>query len=122
MTVLPLIAVVILYLLARFVSQNITLPPCLFFEITGLYCPGCGETRAVNALLDGNILLSLRQNVLVIGFLVVSAIIYIETVLKIVFEKEFKSLIINYKFLWIFLSFLLVYSVARNFIPQIAPV
>lgn len=32
--------------------------PCLFHEITGLYCPGCGGTRALKALLKGEFLLS----------------------------------------------------------------
>ena len=29
--------------------------PCLFHEITGLYCPGCGSTRMLFAILKGNI-------------------------------------------------------------------
>ncbi|MEE1319196.1 MAG: DUF2752 domain-containing protein [Ruminococcus sp.] len=120
--VLPLLSVPILYFIALFVSKNITLPPCIFYKFTGIYCAGCGETRAVNALLEGDILLVLRQNALVIVVLLAGVILYIETVLKVVFGKKFKSLILNYKFLWIFLGFLFVYSILRNFIPQIAPV
>ncbi len=37
---------------------SIKLPPCLFHEISGYYCPGCGGTRAVRALLKGHILLA----------------------------------------------------------------
>lgn len=33
-----------------------TLPPCLFHLFSGYYCPGCGGTRAVRALLHGHIL------------------------------------------------------------------
>ena len=28
--------------------------PCMFYSITGYYCPGCGGTRAVLALLSGH--------------------------------------------------------------------
>ena len=39
--------------------------PCLFHAMTGLYCPGCGGTRAVWYLLQGELLLSLRFHPLV---------------------------------------------------------
>lgn len=42
------------------------LPKCLFHEVTGLFCPGCGNTRALHALLHGHILMSLRYNLLLI--------------------------------------------------------
>ena len=29
-------------------------PPCFFHWLTGLYCPGCGSTRCLHALLHGN--------------------------------------------------------------------
>lgn len=28
--------------------------PCLFHQMSGLYCPGCGATRAVQSLLEGH--------------------------------------------------------------------
>lgn len=33
--------------------------PCIFHAFTGLYCPGCGGTRAVRLLFEGHILESL---------------------------------------------------------------
>lgn len=39
-------------------------PPCLFHEFTGLYCPGCGTTRGLHALLHGDIRAALRYNVM----------------------------------------------------------
>lgn len=32
------------------------LSPCMFHEVTGYYCPGCGITRAVYAFFEGNFL------------------------------------------------------------------
>lgn len=32
--------------------------PCAFYALTGFYCPGCGGTRALRALLEGRFLLS----------------------------------------------------------------
>lgn len=37
-------------------------PPCLFHEVTGLDCPGCGAQRALHQLLHGNIIAALRLN------------------------------------------------------------
>ena len=34
------------------------LMPCMFHKVTGLYCPGCGGTRAAAALFQGKWLLS----------------------------------------------------------------
>ena len=42
------------------------LPKCLFHEWTGLYCPGCGGTRALYALLHGELKTSLHDNLLLI--------------------------------------------------------
>ena len=39
--------------------------PCLFHELTGFYCPGCGGTRAVLALLAGHPVLSFLYHPLV---------------------------------------------------------
>lgn len=40
--------------------------PCLFHALTGYYCPGCGGTRAVYALLHGKIFQSFLYHPLVL--------------------------------------------------------
>ena len=42
------------------------LPKCMLYKWTGLYCPGCGATRALSALLHGDVKASLHNNVLLI--------------------------------------------------------
>lgn len=39
---------------------------CPVFAITGMWCPGCGSTRAVHALTEGDVGLSLRSHPLVV--------------------------------------------------------
>ncbi len=42
------------------------LPKCMFHRWTGLYCPGCGATRALSALLHGDLKASLHNNLLLV--------------------------------------------------------
>lgn len=41
------------------------IPLCVLNHLTGLECPGCGAIRSVHALLDGDLLLALRNNALI---------------------------------------------------------
>jgi hypothetical protein len=53
-------------------------PKCPIYWTTGIHCPGCGGLRATSALLDGNFVAALNQNIFVflapvlvgVGFLV----------------------------------------------------
>lgn len=58
-------------LLGGFLYFKIWLPlthigiPCLFFTVTGHFCPGCGMTRAISALLTCQFQLAWQYNMLV---------------------------------------------------------
>ena len=41
--------------------------PCPFHALTGLYCPGCGITRCLSALLQGNWQAALRSNAAIVA-------------------------------------------------------
>jgi Protein of unknown function (DUF2752) len=50
-------------------ASNALYPRCMFHEMTGLYCPGCGTTRAFHQFLHGNLGAAFRSNVLAISLL-----------------------------------------------------
>ena len=41
-------------------------PKCTFYQATGLHCPGCGATRALRAVLRGDLWMALRCNAMLI--------------------------------------------------------
>jgi hypothetical protein len=45
------------------------LPPCPLYALTGLYCPGCGSTRCLHALLHGDLALAFAMNPLLLATL-----------------------------------------------------
>lgn len=79
------------------------LPKCVFHEVTGLYCPGCGNTRALHALLHGHVVQSLRCNLL----LVPAAL----TVLLLLLRPRFAMA--RYTG-WIIAGIVIVFAVLRN--------
>lgn len=57
-------------------AQSRVLPPCLFHCVTGLYCPGCGSTRALHSLLQGDVCGALAKNSLLVISLPFLAVLY----------------------------------------------
>jgi hypothetical protein len=47
-------------------------PPCVFHRLTGLWCPGCGTTRALHQLVHGNLTAAFHLNPLAISMLPVA--------------------------------------------------
>jgi len=67
-------------------ADSIFFPPCPFYTITGLFCPGCGSQRAFHALLHGQILQSADFNLLFVLFLPLILLAFFEQVRKLVFR------------------------------------
>ena len=112
--ILPIIFSFVFYLV-RYYSFLILelLPPCIFHEKTSLLCPGCGMTRSILALLQGNILICLKANILTTLLIAFCFFVYIE-LLAFSFGKKFLLLPRNPRFYWIGLSLLILYCILRN--------
>lgn len=48
-------------------------PLCQFHRVTGWYCPGCGMTRSLHALLHGDFSTAWRDNALLLAGIIVAA-------------------------------------------------
>ena len=53
------------------ILKRFKMPPCVFTSFFGIYCPGCGGTRAVGALLRGHILESVWYHPIVLYTVIV---------------------------------------------------
>jgi len=88
-------------------------PICLFHSLTGLNCPGCGATRALYALLHGNLPLALKDNALFILSLAALAVLGARFIL-LKLKNQPAAFNVSPQFLWIFLAVAIVFTVLRN--------
>jgi hypothetical protein len=80
---------------------------CPIHAATGFYCPGCGSTRAVKAVLNGDLPLAFHDNAL----LMVSPVVIASGLL---IEKYSQKRIWLYAFLSVVLVVVVVFTVIRN--------
>ena len=91
--------------------------PCLFHELTGLYCPGCGATRSIVSLIKLNPYQAFRYNMIITILIPIFLIwLFYKYILK------GKKRIPNWMW-WTLLVVLLVFGVLRNipFFDFLAP-
>ena len=95
--------------------------PCIFHEITHLYCPGCGITRAIFLLLELDIKSALKENLLIIFLPLI--IIYIINYLKNKINNINKdpAKIFPKPIWYILLIITITYGIIRNFFSILQP-
>ena len=100
-------------ILWRFSPTEINAPSCAFHKLTGLYCPGCGSTRALRRLLRGDLVGAFRYNPLLIVLspvLLFGGIRFFYDLWRDRFPYRKGSLTLAY----VCLALILVFVVARN--------
>ena len=59
------------FLYLKVIVPYVPLFPCVLYEFLGVYCPGCGGTRALEAFFRGEFLLSLWYHPLIVYSMVI---------------------------------------------------
>lgn len=88
--------------------------PCIFHQLTGLYCPGCGTTRMCLALVKGNFMTAFRCNqaiflIMPLGLLLALKIIFNYIKLGVIRLSKCQIYI-----LWGIVVWLVLFGVLRN--------
>ena len=60
--------------------------PCTFYDLTGLYCPGCGSGRAVAATLRGDLWAAFRWNPMLFILGIPSMAVLVWEYIRVVFD------------------------------------
>lgn len=108
-----IIILFVILLIYYFINKSLNIGiPCLFHEITGLYCPGCGITRLVFSLLELDFYHAFQANPLIFILLIIAGIYFL---LKIILNKFFQINITipNYVY-YILLVVVILFGILRN--------
>ena len=106
-----IIFIIVLTVMAILVLMERIAIPCIFNKVTGFYCPGCGITRAIRALVRGDIKTSFRNNILLYT---VFPIIFILEIFRRRYRKSLKFKKVHNVIIIILLVFAIVFGILRN--------
>ncbi len=102
-------------LLYRFPPEKYSFyPVCPIYRYVHLYCPGCGSTRALAALLHGRLAEAMHYNPLFVALvpllLVFAALVYGKAIIR----NEIQWPAVPKPALTFFLALVAVFTIARN--------
>lgn len=105
---------IMLLAIAPWLSER--MPSCLFHEKTGLFCPGCGATRAALDLSNGDWFGAMRNNVLFVSSLGLSGVWILVSAVSEKFPEVKKLRVFRFRlwFLWWILATLITFTLLRN--------
>lgn len=88
--------------------------PCVFHELTGLYCSGCGVTRMCLALIELDFKMAFYSNRALFICLPIGLILGIQLLVQYVKVGNFKLSLRQTRGLWAIIIFLVIFGVLRN--------
>lgn len=108
-----ILAALLLYYIGKYNGDNF-FALCYIQYFTGIYCPGCGGTRAFINLIHGNILQSMRYNIFVPYGIVVTLVFYISQTLRFITKGRIKGVRFYKWFLYGGIIALIISFVTKN--------
>lgn len=94
---------------------------CVFHEVTGWHCPGCGNTRSLRALLNLHPLIAIHNNPAMPTLALIGVCAYIELVSDVI-GKKIKILPRSIIFWYSVLGLFFIFYILRNIFPVLAPI
>lgn len=100
---------------------------CMFYRVTGLYCPGCGAGRALYALVHGEILRALGYNLMFCTVLPFIAYYFLKRYIQIVFHRDLLplpaiTLGMYHKVMFVILAYWVLRNISCYPLSLLAPV
>lgn len=89
-------------------------PRCIFHSVTGLYCPGCGMTRALYQLMHGNLSAALAMNPLLFLFLPFMVYAFLSYALVIIRGRGLPGVLLNPNLAKLLFWIVVAFGVLRN--------
>lgn len=104
------------YLLLRFPPETSNFYPlCPVFTLLHIYCPGCGGTRALAALLHGRLFDAMHLNALVILLFPFVGGFFVVSYWRAVQDREFRWPSVPNAALGVLLFGMCIFTLMRNF-------
>ena len=95
-------------------DENKIFPRCIFYLLTGYYCPGCGSQRAIHSLLHGDLYGVVKNNFLFIPAVLIIFYHYIQKILNLKFNCKLPNILYHKNTPWIILGIIFIFWVLRN--------
>ena len=105
--IMILVMGILFLLIYKFLNEHFGIAIyCPFYLLTGFYCPGCGITRLLFSILNGDLVKAFWYNPLVFITLIFFIIYKIISLKKTILIKEMSY--------YIYIVILIIYGVLRN--------
>lgn len=87
--------------------------PCMLYKLTGIKCPGCGMTRSVHYLVNGNLEQAIWYNLMLIPIIILVIYALYRYIRYLIKDEEIINKTLE-NMLKVFLAILLIFWVTRN--------